>query len=396
MNAGRRTPQMNTVMECLRAFLPSWDDTCLRTALETEQDWAAVDEIASLHNVAPIVSSMILRHGSGFVPAEVLERSKDSLKRVVRTNLLWLQEWQQLLRTLEEAAIPVISFKGPALALMAYGDLGLREFHDLDLLVHPRDVPRAKDILTQAGYGLWSPLRTNSRKALLLSKNRQLRFTNSSRRTCVDLHWGLLHEMYSFQLDIDLVFRAAHKKQCEETEFLSLSAEYLLLYLCAHGTKECWPDLRTLCDVAVFIHSKCELDWDCCFRLSRKNKCDTLLRHALLLCEEIWPSLLPDDVRIRCVQDREALDISLIARRFLFVEQGTGPGHLQMMRYHLSFAKSWRDRWKLIFIRVFTPAEPDWKRVRLPASLSALYYFVRPARFLQELGTKLVGLPRRS
>ena len=156
--------------------------------------------------MSPIVAHALLRHAGDLLPEQVITSWKDEVRDITRQNLIWLQEWQQLLQLLDEAAIPVISFKGPALALTAYGNLTLREFHDLDLLVHPADVVRAKDILQRAGYTLWTPVLGDSEQALLQSNNRQLRFTHPVRGTTVDLHWGLLHEMFSFQLELDDVF----------------------------------------------------------------------------------------------------------------------------------------------------------------------------------------------
>jgi hypothetical protein len=61
---------------------------------------------------------------------------------------------QQLLQTLEllrESGIQTVPFKGPALAVQAYGDLSLRQYDDLDLLIHEADVPRAYQLLIANG-----------------------------------------------------------------------------------------------------------------------------------------------------------------------------------------------------------------------------------------------------
>jgi hypothetical protein len=44
-----------------------------------------------------------------------------------------------------------VPFKGPALAVQAYGDLSLRQYDDLDLLIHEADVPRAYQLLIANG-----------------------------------------------------------------------------------------------------------------------------------------------------------------------------------------------------------------------------------------------------
>ncbi len=47
----------------------------------------------------------------------------------------------------EQSSLPMLVFKGPTLAIDAYGDLSLRECGDLDMLIRPDDFPRVKEML---------------------------------------------------------------------------------------------------------------------------------------------------------------------------------------------------------------------------------------------------------
>ncbi|HEX3435993.1 MAG TPA: nucleotidyltransferase family protein, partial [Pseudacidobacterium sp.] len=291
--------ETNAIVQCLKVFLSSASETALRDVPARQLDWQAVEEKAKLHSVEPVVARVLLQHGSDLAPQEVLQRCRDRLVRVTAKNLLWLEEWRRLMQTFQKAGVPVLSFKGPALALTAYHNLSLREFHDLDFLVHPRDVAQGRDALLGAGYVLWSPVARETAEGLLLSKNRQLRFTNSDRGTTVDLHWAMLHTMFSFQLDVEQVFHAARIERREEAEFLSLSPEHLLLYLCAHGAKDCWSSLSELCDVAAHMQAQ-EINWDHCILVAEASGCDSLLKHTLLLCGRVLGIDLPEEVKRHC------------------------------------------------------------------------------------------------
>ena len=386
--------ETNAVVQCLRVFLSSADGASLRAVLIQTPDWPTVEAKAAAHGVAPVVSNILLQHSSDIAPQEILLRCKDRLTLLTKKNILWLQEWQRLLQAFDEAATPVISFKGPALALTAYRNLGLREFHDLDLLVHPRNVARAKDKLLAEGYALWSPVVGDTAEYLLLSKNRQLRFTNCMRGTSVDAHWGLLHQMFPFQLDVEKAFNSARWERRDEGEFLSLSPEYQLLYLCAHGTKNCWSQLSELCDVAAYLQSHSEIDWDGCLRLAEANGCGLVLKHTLLLCERVLKIDLPETVKQHCHKNGRALGLSNAAESLLCLEGERRSGYLQALRYHLAFAKTWREQIRLIFVRVLSPAEPDWQHIKLPRGLFGLYYFIRPLRFLLEQRSRLTRSPQ--
>jgi hypothetical protein len=339
--------------------------------------------MADDHSVTPLVAYVVCQQTAGLVPANILQQLQERFLQITRNNLAGVQEWQRLLRALSEAGIPVISFKGPSLALSAYGNLALREFHDLDLMVRSEHVWQVRDVLVRDGYSLWSPLVRETEAALVRSSNRQVCFTNKQRGSSLDLHWGALHEMFSFQLDVEQLWQAAYVESHEEISFLSLSPEHLLLYLCAHGAKHCWRNLCWLCDIACHIQSHPTTDWDACTRMAELAGCDLLLKHSLLLAEQVLGLQLPDRIRNYADEERARV-LAEIAQALLLREHGDHPGYLGPLRYHLAFAKGWRDGASLVLERVFVPAEPDWHSVRLPRPLYFLYYVVRPVRFVLE------------
>src|SRR5579863_6949864 len=125
--------EANLVNLCARAFFSPSQSNSLREASARSIDWPGVETQAERQCVSPIIGHALLQHAGDLLPEPVITSWKDKIRNSTKQNLIWLQEWQHLLQLLDEAAIPVISFKGPALALTAYGDLTLREFRDLDL-----------------------------------------------------------------------------------------------------------------------------------------------------------------------------------------------------------------------------------------------------------------------
>lgn len=374
--------ETHLVVMAARAFVSAGKDEFLQSALSQPLDWAAVERTADYHSMMPPVAYALKQYGGNFVPQEVRERLQQRLLLTARSNLAWLQEWRRVMQAFEDAGISVISLKGPALALLAYGNITLREFVDLDLLTRPDDLARARDVLLCAGYQLRFPLASNTDAAWHRSRNRQLDFVNEGRGTLIDLHWGALHEMFSFQLPVDQLFKSAQVEHHEGTSFLSLSPEYLLLFLCAHGTKHCWPNLRGLCDMACYVQTAKKLDWDLCICQAEAANCDLVLKHSLLLARQVLGLELPSLIRNYC----EGANAQALAdtASSLLLRDNSDLGYREALRYHLAFAKSWRDRTRLVFERVFAPAEPDWQEVRLPQSLHFLYYTVRPVRFVFE------------
>jgi len=374
--------EANLVLQSARTYLSAAEGSCLQRALAQPLDWAAVERTADSHSIMPLVAYVLNQYGCGLLSQEVRERLQQRWLLTARSNLVRLQEWCRILQALEAADISVISLKGPALALLAYQNIALREFVDLDLLIRLGDVQSAHDVLIREGYQLRSPLARDTDAALLRSRNRQLDFVNERQGTLIDLHWGALHEMFSFQLPVDQLFESARAEHREGISFLSLSPEHLLLYLCSHGTKHCWLNLQWLCDVACHMKTAQDLDWELCIHRAEAASCDLVLKHSLLLAHEVLGSDLPSSIRSYC-DDATSRALADTAVTFLFREDGE-PGYGEALRYHLAFTKSWREGIHLAFERVFVPEELDRQDVRLPQSLSFLYYTVRPVRFMLE------------
>lgn len=377
--------ETHLVILAARAFISGGNDECFQAALAQPVDWTAVEDKSNCHSITPVVALALKRYGGSLVPSESSQRFQQRFLQNARSNLVRLQEWIRIIRALEAAGIRAISLKGPALALLAYGDVALREFADLDLLIQPKDVLSTRDFLVREDYGLLSSLRGDSDAALCQSSNRQLDFVHNGQGTLqgtlIDLHWGALHEMFSFQLPSEQLFASAQLKNHEGISFLTLSPEYMLLYLCAHGTKHSWLKLRWLCDVACHVHKAQGLDWGLCIRLAEAANCDLVLKHSLLLVHQVLGLDLPSPISNYC-DDAKARELAVTAMSLLFQEDNA-LGYGEAMRYHLAFAKCWRDRAHFVFQRLIVPDEQDWQEIRLPQSLGFLYYTVRPLRFMR-------------
>jgi len=373
--------EANVVVQCAIAFLSPSGIGPLKAELAGDLDWNELEKTTELQSMTPVVATMLTKHCRAAISPEICQRLREQLLHTARVNLAAVHEWQRVVKVLSSAGVSVISIKGPALALIAYRSIAMRQFTDLDLLVRPTEVVKARDVLLNEGYRLSSPVISDSDTELFRSHNRELGFVNEEQGTLVELHWGVLHEMFPFQLPVDQLFESAWPQCRDGISFLSLSPEYLLLYLCAHGTKHNWNSLRWLCDIACYVQTVQELDWGICIRQAEAANCDLVLKHSLLLAEQVLGLDLPPAIRDYVWEDPTALALAKKAASFLFRENGE-LGYREALCYHLAFAKGWRDGIRFVLVRVFVPEEPDWQKVRLPPLFYFLYYVVRPVRFV--------------
>ena len=108
-------------------------------------DWPRLNQMAAEHAVQPHLY-LRLEHLETLPPA-ALNSMRAQYYASSLSNLKLARELVRLTDRLSEAGVPAVAFKGPVLALKLHGDLSLRQFNDLDLLVRPQDVGPAAQVL---------------------------------------------------------------------------------------------------------------------------------------------------------------------------------------------------------------------------------------------------------
>jgi hypothetical protein len=130
---------------CARTEAPS-DRAARISALATaDVDWNYFALLAKRHSIIPLLYRQLERHASGSVPSTYLAKLKLEYQQNAARNIILSEELCGVIKQFRAAGIETIPYKGPVLALFAYGDLALRRFVDLDVIVRKSDVTRARD-----------------------------------------------------------------------------------------------------------------------------------------------------------------------------------------------------------------------------------------------------------
>src|ERR1043165_6766278 len=90
-------------------------------------DWDYFYSLARRHSLVPLVSCQLDKLHQ-YIPRETLARFKKDYQENAARNLILADELAQLIQALSGAGVEAITFKGPALAVAAYGDLSARRF----------------------------------------------------------------------------------------------------------------------------------------------------------------------------------------------------------------------------------------------------------------------------
>jgi hypothetical protein len=358
-------------------------------------NWNWVLTTAESHGVLPVLRARLDEVCPEAVPDAV--RNSLSLACVANAaqNLRLAGELLALLQAFEETGIECVPFKGPVLANQLFGNLAMRQFRDLDILVRSADVEGARAVLLARGYRAEFEL-TPKREAEYLRSEHAFQFKRQDDAFIVELHWSFGSRDQAFPLNAQSVWSRLLQTTFQNRTIHALCGEDLLIYLAMHGAKHRWERLEWICSLAQLIRIRPNLDWSVVFSRARQTGALRGVRLALLLAHEICAAPLPPLVEEQTVADPAAIEMASHVRANLFAEDSSQQSsELRRQAFYIRTRERMSDRARIVlfyWVRIPHPHSKDWAVFPLPASLSFLYYFQRPLRLLREHGVRLVRM----
>jgi Uncharacterised nucleotidyltransferase len=100
-------------------------------------DWEYVFDTAATQGIRRWRAGSLDALAPTAPPAMIRERIDMRLHPSAMQSRFLAEQLAALVRLIESESLRALYFKRPTLALAVYGDVSLREFHDLDVLVPP-------------------------------------------------------------------------------------------------------------------------------------------------------------------------------------------------------------------------------------------------------------------
>ncbi|MBW4618461.1 MAG: nucleotidyltransferase family protein [Cyanosarcina radialis HA8281-LM2] len=365
-------------------------------------DWERLAKIARKQGITTLVYYSLRQTSNRFISSEIVDRLHHAAQNIATCNLLHLQELLRLLTLLESQDIAVIPIKGATLAAIVYGDLAVRQFSDLDLLVRRADFLKAKEILEKEGYSPVTPpvcLRASQEKADI-PRNGECTLFHPERQIYLDLHWRLLAGM---QFALPKI--AEERWDCwQRRQPIALAGktvntlgwEDLLLYLCFHGAKDLWWQLKWIADIAELV-SVAPIDWECLMERSRSLGCHRMVLLGLFLAGNLLGATYPLEIEAAIESDRLLIFFANQVDRWMGQERDPWEQNvswLAVFRWQFLLLDRWSDRWRYCwaYLQSFVrPTVTDLKFISLPQRLYFLYFFIRPLRIVGKLVVRSEG-----
>lgn len=345
-------------------------------AIHASPDWTRVHDHAWDHAVCPLVYRQVAAAvaGGADVPTDALQRLRTTAAAIAAVNLRLTSELFTLTSALTGAGIPVISYKGPSLAWRAYGDLSLRHYSDLDVLIRREDLGAAVSVMQGMGYGLRRPANSAETRATL-RWGHDFAFAREP-GLLVEVHWRFSNPMFGHAPSYDDVWRDAVWQDVAGRKLLTLSPVHELLVLAANASWHSWSQLSWVCDFAELANRVSELDAGGLMETARAAGCLRPVLLAFHLAHNLLDAPLPPPIAGEIGRHPQVPAATAVIRRRM--EEGAQRDY-ESTRLQLALRE--RISEKVAFaLRSFAPNPSDFSALRLPGSLFPLYYVLRPIR----------------
>lgn len=340
-------------------------------------DWDHFVQLALRLKVVPLVYRQLETRS---INTDVIERIRGLYYSNALRNDSLTDALCDVLRLLGDHGIRAIPFKGPILAASVYGDLGLRQFSDLDILIEKRDARKCAELLQTIGYRSEHGLSAEQRDSLLAIECEEM-FIRDDGPTYLDLHWNFAPRYFGLPLDANGIRSRALSVTLKDTPTLTFAPEDLVLTLCVNAAKEFWERLSLVCDIAEAIRANPSLDWNRVAREASASGTGRILRVSLLLANDLLDATSPLLNNARADERAVVLARDIAQGLFAIASQlGSVSSFLRPVAALDSFGARLRFRLRL----ALTPTHEDWKSVRFPRALSFMYYLTRPMRLAKK------------
>ncbi len=373
-------------------------------------DWTYLIEKARIHAIRPLLYDLLRLACPEIVPSDVMEGLAMHFQANARRNLFLTGELFKILNLFEENSILAVPYKGPVLAHLAYGNMALREFGDLDLLVKEQDVCRASELLRTIGYS------TDEREfgAFATAAHRKYHtedtFISKDGRVELDLHWSVTRAEFSFPFGTDALWERLVDVPFAGQTVKSFCPEDMLCVLSAHNGKHGWERLSWIADIKGLLKTFPDMNFQSVFeRMGGEERsaaagkqgleagvqptaASRTVLSGLSLASELLNARVSANVKEMIKADPVVGELAgMVVQRFfrdaaVGREKDAAGDIVDNWLFQLKMKRTLAGKLGYCVRLATSPHKEDFSSVRLPESLFPLYRAVRPVRLFGKYG----------
>jgi hypothetical protein len=402
-----QSPEFTVLLACVRFYLGTITKSEVTSLLTSDINWTTLLATANKNGVLPVLYQSLKAIEEDLIPPAVMVQLQTCNRMNGLHNVSQTKELLKILAEFEKAGIDAIAVKGPVLAASVYGNVALRQFGDLDILVRYRDFWQAKAVLENEGYqssGTFSKdeiredilpfhlylqvtLSYNAPESMMFNRRFQPSLLHSNSYRSIDLHWGIPPRRVWNPDRFDRLWNNLNSLDLMGKSIKTCSPEATLLIQCLNVAKEPWEkSLKQACDVVKIVQAYPDLDWNYALKLSAELRSQKSFLIGLQMTRDRLNIPLPQFILDRLIESQSTDE--KIAKNY---DKHSGDVPYLWFQYTHQLRTSDRA-WDRLFITglylqwlliiALSPSPLDREFVALPNNLDFLYYLIRPIRLL--------------
>ena len=371
----RQSAEWLILLECAA---PQANVDHLADLLQDSFDWLVLLQDAESHGVMPLLAERVMNLGPVLVPPDIRDRLRESRRAFTARSLQMTAKLFRLMERFTPLGVETLVTKGPALSVRCYGDPGMRQYGDLDLIVREKDIRRATQAMLDLGY--------EPRVSLTaIDANKipgEYAFRKPGTHLLVEFHTERTFRYHPRPLQIEKLFERRASVAIDGRDVPVLSLEDELVLICVHGAKHFWEHLMWIADVAALI-SRQAPDWDRATAVAREVGAERILRLGLrIACDELGAEL-PEQVEADVRSDRAVTNLAAQIESRLASREPRALGIVQRAAFRIRMRGGFLLGAAYLLRLSLSPTEEDWtpgKEGNRPAFLGAISRPLRLAR----------------
>jgi hypothetical protein len=378
----RFTPEFRLLVAC------SWIAPAHLEALQSEKivslcgeeiDWDEFIALVDRHRIPALAYAALSRHAGGRLPERAREILKGRSDQCRREALQLAAETVRLAKRFAGEGIDMLPLKGPLLSLQLFGDVGMRQSRDIDVMVKPADLDRADRLLAAEGYRRTFPDFPLSPRQKKYVGYQHYGYVHSVKGLQLELHWRI--DPWTPEQVAEL-WNHCRSQNLTEIGVTCLDDDLLLLYLCDHGAHHEWFRLKWLSDILAILGQEYPTVSDKLLDLTDRFDLRRPLAQAALMAHWLYGIPLTAPLSTLISEEKTVLPLSLAAVKALQMDEKTTHALLER----------WLEGVRSLWYRMRLRSHPhvgthlkrvmiitaDFKNFPLPDRLFWLYSALRP------------------
>ncbi|MEO7364955.1 MAG: nucleotidyltransferase family protein, partial [Sphingomicrobium sp.] len=286
--------EFQLMVECCRAAFAA-DEMPIVGEMAATVDWHRFVWNARFHRVQGLVWHSLCSARAQMPPEHAAALSADA-EAIVTSNLQMAVEARDLSADFEKAGLDFLFVKGLTVGALAYSRPLLKMGWDIDVLIAPRQLAQAAELLRSRGYRLVIP-ETSVDLQQWHDRHKESVWTREP-GIHVELHTRLADNCLMIP-SIDVHSPRQLVEVISGISLPTLAGDQLLAYLCVHGAASAWFRLKWIADLAGLLSRYSPVDIEQLYDVSQQLGAARAADQALLLADALFQSLDGTNLRTR-------------------------------------------------------------------------------------------------